>query len=175
MDLTNGKPFCDSFCLYLFICFFNYIRHYTNRNKTKGGGGEWGRTLSPWTCVMLPLTGFACFWTEHIQINHKEKMWKVKMLCKFSKLEIWYQLPVCCSTFGCAGGCELLPHIVLIMWTLSPVAPRLIDTTVDMPSGTKTFYHLLSTRLTHALSQRLSMFRTLSHVFTRSFMCNQVI
>lgn len=106
--------------IYLFICFYYYIRHYTNQNKTKGGKK---RTLSLWTCLMLPLTGFACFWREHIQINHKEKIWKVKMLCKFSKLEIWYQLPVCCSTFGCAGGCELLPHIVLIMWTLSPVAP----------------------------------------------------
>lgn len=100
-------------------------------------------------------------------------MWKVKMLCKFSKLEIWYQLPVCCSTFGCERRmwCELLPHIVLTTRTLSPVAPgrsirrslcrqalkRLI---IYYRQGWHIRYHNGSVCFTHYL---------------RSFVCNQVI
>lgn len=51
----------------------------------------------------------------------------------------------------------------------------LIDVPIDVLPGTKTFYHLLSTRLTHTLSRRLSPFHGLYHVFSSTLLCNQVI
>lgn len=152
--------------IYLFICFYYYIRHYTNQNKTKGGKK---RTLSLWTCLMLPLTGFACFWREHTKdMKSQDVMQVFKAGNLISAPGVLFNFRLRRRMWTPATYC--VNHVNFVTR-----GPRLIDTTVDMPSGTKTFYHLLSTRLTHALSQRLSMFHTLSHVFTQSFMCNQVI